>query len=207
MHLNGIDYTWLHWKRRSCIFDPNFDSWTFSFDKSHLDWIRSNIWFFMQRFWCVFPFPVFYFLFFPVLGFVFDIPHIFCYRASTIVQVWKFQENGATLQTLKKKLIFNGWNVDHKNPGPNCLPVSMVDLEGLQAWDVWVSWRLDRVPGSMMLWWIPWMSHLPKLKSDGGKLTYAGFILYKENLLSLGENRRLKKSKFTYGHIHISKKT
>ena len=42
------------------------------------------------------------------------------------------------------------------------------------------------------------MSHLPKLKSDGGKLTYAGFILYKENLLSLGENRRLKKKQ-----VHI----
>lgn len=44
-------------------------------------------------------------------------------------------------------LIFNGLkNVDHKDPGPNFLPVSMVDSEGLQAWDVWVSWRLEMRP-------------------------------------------------------------
>ena len=186
MHLKGIDYTWLHWKRRSCIFDPNSHSWTFSFDNSHLGWDLHILESFqgrglnsvkhlvsMQRFWCVFPFPVFYFLFFFQfwgLYLIFLISFVIAHRRY--FKFGKFQENGATLQTLKKKnWCSTGWNVDHKNPGPNCLPNFMVDSEGLQAWDVWVSWRLDRVPGSMMLWWIPWTSHWPKLKSDDGKLT------------------------------------
>ena len=199
MHLKGIDYTWLHWKRKSCIFDPNFNSWTFSFDKSHLGWDLHIFESFqgrglnsvkhlvsMQRFWCVFPFSVFYFLFFPVLGFVFDIPHIFCYRASAIIQVWKIsRERSLPSNSEKKNWFSTGWNVDHKNPGPNCLPNFMVDSEGLQAWDVWVSWRLDRVRGFMMLWWIPWTSHWPKLKSDDGKLT-CWFYLIQGKAVILG---------------------
>lgn len=117
MHLKGIDYTWLHWKRRSCIFDPNSHSWTFSFDNSHLGWDLHILESFqgrglnsvkhlvsMQRFWCVFPFPVFYFLFFFQfwgLYLIFLISFVIAHRRY--FKFGKFQENGATLQTLKKK--------------------------------------------------------------------------------------------------------
>lgn len=127
---------------------------------------------------------ILFLVFFPVLGFVFDIPHIFCYRASTIIQVWKISRERSHPSN-SGNWFSTGWNVDHKNPGPKCLPNFMVDSEGLQAWDVWVSWRLDRVPGSMMLWWIPWTSHWPKLKSDDGKLT-CWFYLIQGRPLILG---------------------
>ena len=159
---------------------PTIVGWKCSFGKSHLDWDLRILQSFqghrlnstkhldhlvsMLRFDCFSISRIFFFVFSNFCAC--NILHISCNRASNITtQVRKFQEKGATLQTLKNKmLMFNGYNIS-----------------------IIKSWlENSSLPGSMMLWWIPWMSHWPKWKKDGGKLTCWFYLKHKNIVPPLG---------------------